>query len=121
MPSGMSASGTPAEWPLTPKTAFYDWLYVRALRELARSDGQIDRSLRRYQAFTDIEFNPAKSVNCQARSCALYVALLQQDDPQYLDHLGDRDEFLEMLNRRGYGVRSRATTSGPLQRSFLDD
>jgi hypothetical protein len=58
-------------FPLNPKTVFYDWLYVRALfphREwLAR--------LTRYAGFTDIEFNPERSINCQARSCALFVAL----------------------------------------------
>lgn len=25
-----------------------------------------------FELFTDIEFNPKKSINCQARSCALY-------------------------------------------------
>ena len=25
-----------------------------------------------FNIFTDIEFNPQKSINCQARSCALY-------------------------------------------------
>jgi len=59
------------EFPLIPKTAFYDWLYIRAIfphREyLAR--------LRSYAGFTDIEFNPEKSINCQARSCATFVAL----------------------------------------------
>lgn len=28
-----------------------------------------------HDCFTDIEFNPKKSLNCQARSCALAVAL----------------------------------------------
>lgn len=59
------------EFPLFPKTAFYDWLYIRAIfphREyLAR--------LHAYAGFTDIEFNPEKSLNCQARSCATFVAL----------------------------------------------
>lgn len=59
------------EFPLFPKTAFYDWLYIRAIsphREyLAR--------LHAYTGFTDIEFNPEKSLNCQARSCATFVAL----------------------------------------------
>lgn len=58
-------------FPLNPQTAFYDWLYVKALfphREwLAR--------LAQYAGFTDIEFNPERSINCQARSCALFVAL----------------------------------------------
>lgn len=58
-------------WPLEPTTAFYDWLYLRALfcnPELA------DRLLE-FDGFTDIEFNPEKSWNCQARSAALYVSL----------------------------------------------
>jgi hypothetical protein len=57
-------------FPLEPRTAFYDWLYVNAIyphREwLVR--------LNRYAGFTDIEFNPERSVNCQARSCALFVS-----------------------------------------------
>lgn len=59
------------DFPLIPKTAFYDWLYIRALyphREFLQR-------LQRYAGFTDIEFNPGKSINCQARSCATYVAL----------------------------------------------
>jgi hypothetical protein len=32
--------------------------------------------LHRYAAFTDIEFNPQRSVNGQARSTALFVSLL---------------------------------------------
>jgi len=32
--------------------------------------------LHRYAAFSDIEFNPERSVNCQARSCALFVSLM---------------------------------------------
>jgi hypothetical protein len=30
--------------------------------------------LNKYVGFTDIEFNPSKSINCQARSCALFVS-----------------------------------------------
>jgi hypothetical protein len=59
------------EFPLVPKTAFYDWIYIRSLyphREYLKR-------LSRYQGFTDIEFNPDKSINCQARSCATLVAL----------------------------------------------
>jgi hypothetical protein len=35
--------------------------------------------LYRYAGFTDIEFNPSKSINCQARSCALFVSLMKND------------------------------------------
>ena len=58
-------------YPLTPRTAFYDWIYLSAL---ARQDVLL-AWLREYAGFTDIEFNPDKSLNCQARTCALAVAL----------------------------------------------
>ncbi len=59
------------DFPLTPKTAFYDWLYINSLY---RHRDFLQR-LHSYAGFTDIEFNPAKSINCQARSCATFVAL----------------------------------------------
>jgi hypothetical protein len=60
-----------ADFPIFPKTAFYDWLYIRAL--YPHRDFLV--RLRDYAGFTDIEFNPGKSLNCQARSCATFVAL----------------------------------------------
>ena len=63
------------EWPLVPKTAFYDWLYITALRPYQ----EFLKRLFNYKGFTDIEFNPGKSINCQARTCALLVSLLKLD------------------------------------------
>ncbi len=62
-------------FPLQPKTVFYDWLYVNAIyphREWLTI-------LYRFAGFTDIEFNPDRSINCQARSCALFVALMSKN------------------------------------------
>lgn len=62
-------------FPLLPKTVFYDWLYVNAIyphREWLTI-------LYRFAGFTDIEFNPERSINCQARSCALFVALMSRN------------------------------------------
>lgn len=61
------------DWPLVPKTAFYDWLYLTALQP----HQEYLRKLSEYKGFTDIEFNPEKSINCQARTCALLVSLLR--------------------------------------------
>jgi hypothetical protein len=61
-------------WPLEPKTVFYDWLYIGCLyphREWATK-------LTAYGGFSDIEFNPYRSINCQARSVALFLSLLQR-------------------------------------------
>jgi hypothetical protein len=59
-------------FPLEPKTAFYDWLYITAI--FPHRD-YLQR-LTKYAGFTDIEFNPEKSINCQARSCAIFVAMM---------------------------------------------
>lgn len=66
---GFRFDGT--DFPLSPSTVFYDWLYLIALwphREWLKR-------LASYAGFTDIEFNPSRSINCQARSCAAFVAL----------------------------------------------
>ncbi len=63
------------DWPLQPKSAFYDWLYVNALAENPDKAAEILDM----EAFTDIAFNPAKSVNCQARGAAIYIALNNRD------------------------------------------
>ncbi|NDV01209.1 DarT1-associated NADAR antitoxin family protein [Pseudoroseicyclus tamaricis] len=59
------------DWPLEPLTAFYDWIYLNALH---RRPSLAEAALA-YDTFTDIAFNPAKSINCQAGAVALYVAL----------------------------------------------
>ena len=64
-------------WKLTPATAFYDWIYIQAVKESLCSD-ELKR-LKEYSAFTDIEFNPKKSINTQARSVALLQTLLTID------------------------------------------
>lgn len=64
------------DFPLEPKTAFYDWLYCSFLwdhREWAKK-------LYEYAGFTDIEFNPQRSINCQARSAALFLSLMKRGD-----------------------------------------
>lgn len=56
-------------WELEPKTLFYDWLYYNAVKECLLSE-EI-KELLEYDAFTDIEFNPKKAMNTQARSIVL--------------------------------------------------
>jgi hypothetical protein len=59
------------KFPLKPRTYFYDWLYINALHKNKNLSGMVSN----YKGFTDIEFNPKKSINCQAYSSALYVSL----------------------------------------------
>lgn len=58
-------------FPLEPKTFFYNWLYINALS----MNEDLAKKILNYNAFTDIEFNPQKSINCQAEAAALYVSL----------------------------------------------
>jgi hypothetical protein len=78
-------------WPLEPQTAFYDWIYMRALRNQPHLANQLEM----FDAFTDIEFNPGKSINCQAYSAALFVSLSRR---KQIDRaLSSRAAFLEVL------------------------
>jgi hypothetical protein len=63
------------KFPLEPKTVFYDWLYINTI--FPHRDWL--KRLNKYKGFTDIEFNPSKSINCQAKSCALFVSLMHLD------------------------------------------
>lgn len=58
-------------FPSTPKTFFYDWLYINTLIQ----NPEKAKILTEFNAFTDIEFNPNKSINCQAKSAAIFSSL----------------------------------------------
>jgi hypothetical protein len=62
-------------WENEPKTAFYDWLYIHTLYKNYPS---LVEELMQYEVFTDIEFNPKRSINCQARTCATLVSLIKE-------------------------------------------
>lgn len=79
------------KWPLVPKTAFYDWLYLSVLAP----HQEFLKRLFEYKGFTDIEFNPEKSINCQARTCALLVSLLKLNALD--DALRSQSDFIAMV------------------------
>lgn len=79
-------------YPLSPKNAFYDWLYIRSLEQ----HSHWIKSNVCFDAFTDIEFNPTKQVNCQARAFAEYTSLLRRG--KLKDAVGDFNCFAMMLS-----------------------
>lgn len=84
-------------FPLEPKTVFYDWLYINALYEHRE---WLTKHIFHYAGFTDIEFNPERSINCQARSCALLVTLMKKD---WLDEAVSSPEgFIDLLSKQTY-------------------
>lgn len=97
-------------WETTPLTAFYDWLYVNALN----NKPEYHDVLLKYQAFTDIEFNPQKSINCQAQSVALFCALYRRN---ILDKIKSKEFFLTLY--QDYQIdnsykKSKDTSQGTL-------
>lgn len=78
------------DYPLAPKTIFYDYIYINALLE------NPDRAkvALSYDAFTDVEFNPEKSLNCQARAAAIFVSLSRLGK---LDQVKEFSSFLALF------------------------
>lgn len=82
-------------WENEPKTAFYDYLYIKTLHNNHRD---IIEELMQYETFTDIEFNPKKSLNCQARTCAILVSLAKQD---LLDKaINSKEDFIKIVYKK---------------------
>lgn len=80
------------DWDLLPRTAFYDWLYINALH---RQQDLAEKVLE-YRAFSDIAFNPEKSINCQAYAAALYVSLHERG-LLTSELLKNKDAYLEVV------------------------
>lgn len=79
-------------WELEPKTMFYDWIYISAL---SRNES-LSKEILKYNAFTDIEFNHQKSINCQARSAAIYVSLCNKG--KVSEVLNNKNKFKAIYN-----------------------
>lgn len=79
-------------FPTKPVTAFYDFLYMNALLE----NEELMNAVLQYDAFTDIEFNPKKSLACQANAAAKFVALHRAGK---IDQIRSADTFLALFKR----------------------
>lgn len=78
------------DFPLIPQTVFYDYIYLAAVKESLTGD-EI-KTVSDYHYFTDIEFNPAKSINTQARTVPVLKLILDE-----YGRLPDfsRDDFIQ--------------------------
>ena len=81
-------------FPINPPTYFYNWFYVTTL---AANKNLADELLeRKFDAFTDIAFNPDKGkVNCQAEAAAIFVSLSRQN--LLREALADEKNFLRIV------------------------
>lgn len=84
-------------FPTEPKTFYYNWLYINALHTYP----ELTEKLVKYDAFTDIVFNPNKSLNCQAEAAAIYVSLHRQGLLE--EALKNKENFLNIV----YPIRKK--------------
>ncbi len=92
------------EWGLNPLTAYYDWVYINALKQ----HEEYHEELLSYDAFSDIEFNPEKSINCQAYSVALFCSLYKRGILR--DVLSSQQDFLTIY--RDFRVENATSILG---------
>ena len=78
------------DFPLLPQTAFYDYLYLNALLE----NEKLAKIALEYDAFTDVEFNPDKSINCQAKAAATFVSLSRMG---LVERVKEVEEFIDLI------------------------
>lgn len=81
-------------FPLFPKTVFYDYIYIKSVKQSLTTE-EIN-NIKEYNYFTDIEFNPNKSINTQAKSVAIIRLMLDMYDniPDF-----SKDDFINFHNQ----------------------
>ena len=95
------------QFPNFPRTLFYDWLYINTLIQNTTLADQLVN----YAGFSDIEFNPERSINCQAHSAALYLSILKFGKLDYT--LKDPSNFISITKdfysdqHRSYIIQNR--------------
>ena len=80
-------------WPTSPVHGFYEWLYNLGLERSELDDAELVQ----FAGFTDIEYNPKRSWNCQARAVARRQGMLRVG----MKPTEDRSAFLQALGGDG--------------------
>lgn len=102
------------DFPSKPVTVFYDWLYLKALYQ----NLELANELINYKGFTDIAFNPSKSLNCQARAAALFLSLNYQENIERV--LEDKDYYFSLVSSRQEVSINRNYSSSSNERKELN-
>lgn len=76
---------------LNPTRFFYSWIYINAIN----NNKFLTNEILSYDGFSDIEFNPKKSINSQSYSAALYLSLVSNG--LLNDSLRSPDSFINII------------------------
>lgn len=102
------------EFPTRPFTLFYDWIYLLALSQ----NPTLSDRLLKYNGFSDIAFNPERSINCQARSAALFVALSNSPEIDLKLLISEKSYYMEVMGVRNQQIRLDSEEPSQLGFSF---
>ena len=94
------------DYPIEPQNGFYDWIYIQAIQE----NKELGEEIQNYNAFTDIEFNPNKSINCQARAAAMFVGIAKAG---LLDMTQDFYEFCKLITGKSNIIQKTQVIEKP--------
>ena len=67
----------------------YDFIYMNALLE----NEDLAKKVIEFEGFTDIEFNPNKSIGCQAKAAAMFVGLYRAGR---IDDIKNPESFIKL-------------------------
>ena len=84
------------------------------LRQWLGKHPEAAREVVGFKAFSDIVFNPEKSLNCQARSAAMFVALSKQG--LLAQATREKESYLTVV-----GGQSASKQRSPVQRDLFSD
>lgn len=84
------------DWPTTPPTGFYNYLYFLALLQ----NKMLINPAIKYEYFSDLEFNHEKAISCQAESLAIFFACIRVNLAE--DILSDKSYFLNFIDKIEY-------------------
>ena len=84
------------DWETNPLTMFYDYIYLKALSK----NESLCEQIMQFDTFTDIEFNPKKSINCQARTVAIFVTLRKHG--LFEKYISDKELFKSLYKEKQY-------------------
>lgn len=85
------------QYPASPDILYYNWLYIQGLMD----HPSLASSLMNYDGFTDIEFNPAKGKQNQAKACAIYTSLARLGKASRLRSF---EEFKNLFTEEELGI-----------------
>lgn len=87
-----------------PQTLFYDWIYINSLWFNIKNYNLDIKEILKYSIFTDIEFYHEKSINCQARSVALFILMYKN---KVLEKCLKDSKVFEKYLKFFYGIKDK--------------